>query len=230
MFKYLELSIYEKLLKLPLFQGLGSSEMSWIIEKIKFDFSKHAAGDVIIKQDSACNSVYFVLDGEVNMVTVSPDNDFTFYERISSPSVLQPEVLFGPRTRYTHSFVAVDQVGILCISKSEFWESLLQYEVFRMNYINMISAEAQNANRLLWLPANGSIRQRIIHFFAMHCWRPSGYKTVKIKMEALANQLCETRVNVSKELNELQDEGAIVLKRSIIVIPKMEVVIGLLNK
>lgn len=227
MAKRIELSIYEKLLQLPLFQGLGSSDMAWIIEKIKFDFSKYKPGDVLIEQNSSCNSILFILNGEIEMQTEGYDNQYTFYEKICSPTVLEPEVLFGPRTRYTHSYVAVSDVGALNISKSEFWESLLQYEVFRLNYINLISAQAQNAQKLLWQPFNGSIRNRIIRFISSHCRKPSGEKRIKIKMEELANQLCETRVNVSKALNELQAEEALILKRSIIEVPQLEKLLAL---
>ncbi len=227
MAKRIELSIYEKLLQLPLFQGLGSSDMAWIIEKIKFDFSKYKPGDILIEQNSSCNSILFILNGDIEMETVGYDSQFTFYEKISSPTVLEPEVLFGPRTRYTHSYVAVSDVGALNISKSEFWESLLQYEVFRLNYINLISAQAQNSQKLLWQPFNGSIRNRIIRFIASHCRKPSGEKRIKIKMEELANQLCETRANVSKALNELQDKEALILKRSIIEVPHLEKLLAL---
>ncbi|MCF0159266.1 MAG: Crp/Fnr family transcriptional regulator [Bacteroidaceae bacterium] len=230
MTKKIELSIYNKLQELPLFQGLGSSDMTWIIDKIKFDFSKYRNGETIVRQNSACDSIIFILNGNVEMETVSYDNQFIFRELLPSPTVIEPEVLFGPRTRYTHSFVAVSDVGALNIRKSEFWESLLEYEVFRLNFINMISAQAQNANKMLWQPTGGTLRERFIRFIASHSRRPSGPKRIKVKMEDLANQFCETRINVSKVLNELQDEGMIVLKRSIIEIPYLENLIRLLQQ
>lgn len=227
--KKIELSIYEKLLELPLFQGMCSSDMTWIIDKIRFDFAKFKPGETIIQQNSSCNSIYFLLNGEVEMETVSLNNKYIFYEHIASPSVLEPEVLFGPRTRYTHSFLAISEVGTVSISKSEFWGHLLDYEVFRLNYINMLSAQAQNAQILLWQPTNGSLHDRIIRFFTLHCKKPSGAKRIKIKMEDLASELCETRANVSKELNKLQEENGIVLKRSIIEIPSMQNLYSLLQ-
>lgn len=224
---YNEQSIYQKLLQLPLFQGLGSSEMTWIIDKIKFDFAKYQAGDSIIQQDSSCNAVVFILDGSVEMATTGHDCSYTFYEQIPTPAVLQPEVLFGPRTRYTHHFIATSNVGVLSISKSQFWEHLLQYDVFRMNYINLISAEAQNATRIIWQPFYGSVRQKIILFMVQHSWRPSGPKRLKIRMEDLSTQLGETRLNVSKALNELQELQLISLRRGVIEVPKLESLIAL---
>ena len=42
------------------------------------------------------------------------------------------------------------------------------------------------------------------------------------KLERLADILCETRLNVSKALNELQDEGYIELRRKEIIIPSLK--------
>lgn len=223
--KPIELSMYEKLLHLPLFQGLGSSDMSWVIEKIKFDFSKYKAGDSIIQQDSSCNSLVFMLSGEVQMETWDINHQYAIYENIPTPTVLQPEVLFGPQTRYTHGFNALSDVGALIVSKEEFWRDLIQYEVFRLNYINLISAQAQYAKKLLWTNPQGSVEQRIVHFVYTHCTRPAGEKKLKIKMEILAEQLSETRDKISKALNNLQDKGLLVLKRSAIEIPHLETLI-----
>lgn len=217
-----ELSIYNKLVCLPLFQGLGSSEMSWIIEKIKFNFCKFNPGQYLIHQDTPCSDLVFVLDGEIEIETSSPDGVFSIHEPVSAPLVLQPEVLFGPRTYYTHSYIAASEVGALSISKSQFWESLLQYEVFRINFINTLSAEAQLAQRTLWMPQCSLVSHQIIRFILQHCCRPFGPKRIKIKMESLAHQLCETRANVSRALNELKDKNLLYLKRSSIEIPQLE--------
>ena len=47
----------------------------------------------------------------------------------------------------------------------------------------------------------------------MHFERPSGRKVMKVKMEDLAQILNETRLNVSRALNQMQDEGLLSLHR-----------------
>ena len=49
-----------------------------------------------------------------------------------------------------------------------------------------------------------------------------GYKMVKVKMEDLAELLGESRTNVSKGLNSLQDQGVIQLKRMGIIMNSLE--------
>ena len=52
--------------------------------------------------------------------------------------------------------------------------------------------------------------------------KPEGEKILKIKMEDLANLIDETRINVSKVLNDLQEQGLVQLSRKEISIPALE--------
>ena len=49
--------------------------------------------------------------------------------------------------------------------------------------------------------------------------KPQGEKVFKVKMDDLARCLDDTRLNISKTLNELQDSGLIELHRKEILIP-----------
>lgn len=217
-----EISMMERLQLLPLFQGMAHSDMIWMMEKLRFDFAKVPEGNYIVKQDDSCQSLIFVLNGEVMMETESPNGDYRFYEKIRIPSVLQPEMLFGPQTRFTHSFQATEETNLLKVTKQEFWNYLIGNEVFRLNYINMLSARAQNAQKALWNTNGGTLEQRIIRFILQLCARPTGEKKLKIRMEDLAFELNETRLNISRILNNLEKQELVVLKRSMIEIPHME--------
>lgn len=217
-----EISMMERLQLLPLFQGMADSDMAWVVEKLRFDFSKVSEGEYIVRQDDLCDSLIFLLSGEVSMETQNLENTYRFIENIMVPSVLQPEVMFGPQTRYTHSFKATADTNLLKVSKQEFWGFLIENEVFRLNFINMLSAKAQNAQQALWKPAGGTLEQRLIRFLLQLCMKPTGKKTLKIKMEDLAWELNETRLNVSKTLNKLKEQELVQLKRSAIEIPQME--------
>ena len=61
-----------------------------------------------------------------------------------------------------------------------------------------------------------------MQFIGMRCNSIKGEKSVQIKMERLAGILCETRLNISKALNEMQDEGYIELHRKEIIVPSLK--------
>jgi hypothetical protein len=57
--------------------------------------------------------------------------------------------------------------------------------------------------------------------------RPAGEKTLNIKMETLATLIAESRLNVSRELNAMQQEGLISITRGIIRVPALEKLLSL---
>ena len=66
------------------------------------------------------------------------------------------------------------------------------------------------------------MEERIIRFIANQAERPTGEKILKIKMEDLARICNETRMNISKVLNSLQNSGLVELHRGEIVVPQLE--------
>jgi predicted transcriptional regulator len=66
------------------------------------------------------------------------------------------------------------------------------------------------------------VEEKIIRLIRKTACKPSGEKVLRTKMEELAMVLEESRLNVSKALNNLQDRGLVELKRKEIVIPALE--------
>ena len=88
--------------------------------------------------------------------------------------------------------------------------------------MNLISRRVQLLNDAIWSYTPTTIEGRIITFIAKRCETTHGCKKVNIKMERLAALLCETRLNISRALNNLQGNGLIVLSRKEIYIPEFE--------
>ena len=64
--------------------------------------------------------------------------------------------------------------------------------------------------------------EKILNFLVLRSMKPEGKKILKIKMEDLASLIDETRINVSKVLNDLQEQGLVQLSRKEISIPALE--------
>ena len=134
--------------------------------------------------------------------------------------------MFGMNTDYVATYTALDEVHSINISKSFVMNELAQYEIFRLNYINIISNRAQTLQRRLWCTNEGDLQNRIVHFISNLAERPSGKKSLKIKMEELARIVNDTRLNVSKVLNALQDKDLVELHRGEIVVHRLENLLG----
>lgn len=110
----------------------------------------------------------------------------------------------------------------MMLHKSEVVRLMQEYDIIRMNITNHIATKAQKADLPLWRQAPESLRERIIAFVARRCMRPAGSKTIHIRMADLAREVCDSRRDVSHELNLMQDQGLISLSRETIHIHALE--------
>ena len=213
---------FDRLLLLPLFQGIGRNDFMEIAERIRLGFQRQRKGQVLVSQDDLCSSLLFILDGEIRINKKSDAHNYELNEWTSQPLVLQPESLFGLSTRYTRTFTTETAVHILKVNKDAVRDILFYYPTFRINFLNLLSMRVQLANRQLWRPAASDLPLRFVQFLSSRCLRPAGRKELRISMQTLADELLTTRLNVSQLLNSLAQEGLIELKRERIFVPSME--------
>lgn len=211
-------TMYDTLLQLPLFQGLCHEDFTNILEKVKIHFTRYKAGDTILESETPCTQLVFLLKGEASTVTTSHDKTLTFIEQMEAPYVIEPHALLGMNINYVSSYVAQTEVNTIGISKTFVLTTLLKYDIFRLNYMNMISTRTQTLYARLWEEAPKDLEDKIIRFILIHTEKYQGEKTLKIRMDDLAHYLDNTRLNVSKALKNLQEQGLIALHRKEIVI------------
>ncbi len=215
-------TMFDTLLQLPLFQGLAQEDFTNILEKVKLNFTKHKAGEVIVKAGDTCSQLIFVLKGEISSYTSSADTSYCFTEYFQAPYVIEPQSLFGMTTSYVSTYAAQTETHTVSISKAFVMSELFKYDIFRLNYMNIISSRVQNLNNRLWTKATDSLEKRIGSFILTHIERPTGKKILKIKMEVLAQVVNDTRMGVSRALNSMQKKGLLELHRGEMIIPDTE--------
>jgi len=88
-----------------------------------------------------------------------------------------------------------------------------KYEVFRMNFFNLLSNKAEQLYESIWSIDAQELEGRLIHFIRSLCNTRRGTKVLRVKMEELANLLDDTRLNVSNVLNKWQEEGLVEMRR-----------------
>lgn len=213
--------MYEALLQLPLFQGLCTDDFTCIIEKVKFHFRSYPGNEVIMNQGDACNQLAFLLEGNLLSKRTDDKHGFKLIETITAPAIIEPYSLFGMYPYYESTYQAQEEVKLLVIDKSYILSELSNYEIFRLNYLNLLSNRAQVNQRKLWNTHIGSLEEKLANFFLARCLKPEGTKTLQIGMEELAGLINETRINVSRKLNELREKNIILLRRKEIHIPEM---------
>ena len=214
--------LYDKLLQFTLFQGMSHADLMEVVGHTKFNFSKQPVGQRIVKEGDICNHLIFLTTGALSVETVSDDHTCRVCEVVNAPYVIQPEQLFGLTQRYTSTFKTCDDCSLITIDKQEVLLLLETQLVFRLNMLNSLAADSQRLRHRAWRSAPQSLRNRITRFFFSRCLYPAGPKTFYILMTQLAAELNDSRLDISRALNEMEDDGLLTLHRGRIEIPMLE--------
>ncbi len=216
------LEIYDRLLQFTLFQGMSHADLMQVAGHTKFNFYKVGTGKRVAKEGDAFKHLIFVTSGTLKAETVSDDRSCRVCEKVVAPYILQPERIFGISQRYTSTFSAVTACNLISIDKQEVLLLLETQLVFRLNMLNLMAAETQRLQHRVWRSAPKSLRERITRFFFSRCLYPAGEKTFYILMQQIANELNDSRLNISNNLNAMQADGLLTLHRGRIEIPMLE--------
>ena len=216
------LQIYDRLLQFPLFQGMSRDDLEIVAGHTRFGFLKVAAGRQIIHAGDPCTHLYFLVNGTLKIETFSDDGRYSVTEQMSSPYILQQESIFGYYQRYTHNFYALTDANFLTLDKEEVVRLSEDFLVFRLNLMNHLATQTQKLIQAQWRRSPLSLRERIVRFFFLHALYPAGPKTFHILMERLAEEVNDSRLNVSRTLNRMQETGVLELHRGRIEIPQLE--------
>ncbi len=213
-------TMFETLLQLPLFQGLAQEDFTNILGKVKLHFVRHKPGEVIATAGDVCDKLTFVLRGRAGFSKEASDGSYRFVEYFDAPCVIEPHSLFGMNTVYVSTCMAQTECHTVSVSKQFVLRELMRYEIFWLNYMNIVSNRAQTLHAKLWAGFPDGMEARVRHFLLSHMERLSGEKMLKIKMETLARILNETRLNVSRTLNSMQERGLVELRRGEVLVPE----------
>ena len=201
---------------------MSRDDLEIVAGHTRFGFQKVTAGRQIIHAGDPCTHLYFLINGTLKIETFSDDSRYSVIEQMSSPYILQQESIFGYYQRYTHNFYALTDANFLTLDKEEVVRLSEDFLVFRLNLMNHLATQSQKLIQMQWRRSPLSLRERIVRFFFQHTLYPAGPKTFHILMERLAEEVNDSRLNVSRALNRMQEARVLELHRGRIEIPQLE--------
>lgn len=214
--------MYDTLLGLPLFQGMTKADFDCLLQKVKLDFARYEDSETVISCNEGCNSFAFLISGTVESSRFGENGCFEFRETVKAPCLIEPYSMFGRDNRYRRSYRTVEKANFLFIDKQYVYTEIGKYNICRMNLLNILSGNIQKMDRNIWNIGEMSLRERIVCFIRSLADHHKGEKKLLIKMTDLARIMDATRINVSRELNAMQDQGLVGLSRGGISIPLLE--------
>ena len=223
--KQLLLRMYESLLCLPYFQGMSKDDITEILGKVTLEFKRHGDGDVLFRHGEPCDKFIIITQGKVTSTAIAPDKSHSITEELTAPIAIEPHSTFGYNTNFKRDYTAKDECTILYVDKQHLFGELKKHDIFTINLLNQVCRRAQQKEHEVWNYNQTSIAGKIARFIAMRCDSTKGEKHITIKMERLATLLGETRLNISKSLNEMQEAGYLTLHRGGIAVHNLSAMI-----
>ncbi len=214
--------MFERLLTLPLFQGMTLKELSDVLAHVRLDFVKYEAGDDIVYQGDPCRDLVCVISGELKSTFREENGRFLLTEKLPKLTLLEPYNMFGMYPKYSRSYDFATDGVTLSIERRVFINHVLTNSIVKINTMNVICNRYQQTLKTLCSNATTSIEEKIARFVRSYACMPKGEKELTIKMVDLAYYVQETRLNVSRALNAMQEKGLLNLQRGIITIPALE--------
>lgn len=132
------------MLELPLFQGLSTTQLTSILEKIPFHFKKYRPNEYIIHQGDPCDEIVFVLSGRVRVITPVFKESILIAEDFEAPYTIPFYRFFGLETIHQVGVYAQGAVGVMTLNKENFLRVIENNRIMLINALNILSTHAQN--------------------------------------------------------------------------------------
>ena len=136
-------SMYETIMELPLFKGIGEDQLSQLLEKTSVEFLKFEDGETIATAEEKVQSIDFILNGRVRQTYKLTNFELAIDEILGKGSVLGALNLYGLETTYNALSMALGRVSVMRISKNDYMNILLSDRIYILNFVNYLSAAAQ---------------------------------------------------------------------------------------
>ncbi len=202
-------SMYEILMRLPLFNGVSHERISEIVEVAKFHFLKYLPGESIVTAGEPCTHIKFIISGKARLHISNSDGRFRVSQSLEAPDVIAPEFLFGKATLYPCSAEAILPTGILQISKSDYMRILNTDQIFLFNFLNILSMNAQKSIDGVLSLTSGSLEERIAFWITALTQRRGTDIVLSCKQRDLYSLFGVQRTSFIATLDAMKQRGII---------------------
>lgn len=136
-------SMYETIMQLPLFKGIGEDQLSQILEKTSLEFLKYEEGEKIFEPGQQVTTIDFIITGRVEQKYSLREYPLSVIETLGAGNVMGVLNLYGMETHYISTSRAIGRVNVMRMEKSQYMNILSSDRIFIMNFANYLSAAAQ---------------------------------------------------------------------------------------
>ena len=209
---------YDTLTTLPLLRGICAADLVQLLDNTQVRITSIEAGEWWVEQGELCRRLSSLLRGTMEAKTTAADESYSVTEIVTAPMTIELDTTYGISTRYAATYTAIEPCHLLTIEKEAIGRLFSTCDVFRINYLNQLSALAAHRQQRGWLSPALTLDERIMQLFSLLYRYPNGEKRLQIRMKDIGKRLGASRRLVSEALYRLQDKGLLTFRREHIII------------
>ena len=198
-------SMYETIMDLPLFKGVGKDHVSQFVEKTQIHFERYEPGDIIADSKDEVTGLKFVLSGSVVMSSKCLGGKITVESHI------------GLKPMHKRQIKALTPCGVMGFSKEKYIELLRSDRIYLINFANYLSMFIQQREEVTSNMGATGILRVLAEWVITHTLK--GCTNINI-----IGMDYYTELELS-QLSELEAEGLIRIESDRIVIPDRQLLI-----
>lgn len=209
-------SMYEMLMDLPLFKGVGKDQISYFLEKTNIDFLNYPDSATVVDSGDPVKMIKFVISGRVRIIHPLDSASISVEEIAGFGRVLGAERLFGITTGYPYRVEALGKTSVMEFSKEQYVNLLHSDRIYILNFFNYLSLHAQRPVEAMMHYSHDDIRSRLCVLISMLTDPGSAGLAINATDEALAGYCGKTREEVSAWKGAAQEAGLITVSEGCI--------------
>ncbi|MDE7414271.1 MAG: cyclic nucleotide-binding domain-containing protein [Muribaculaceae bacterium] len=136
-------TMYQTIMDLPLFKGVGEEHISTFLEKTRIEFKKYAAGEKIVNEGEEVKKLKFLLKGKIRLEFTTRNGEVTVSSLYEGHDVIGATRLFGIHPYYDGTITAETETSVMEFSKEKYLSLLGSDPIYILNFANLLSLYAQ---------------------------------------------------------------------------------------
>ena len=173
--------------------------------------------DIIFKEGSLCKDICYILDGEVEINTLSYSGSIEVISLLVKHNFFGEFLIFQENGKYLGDVIAKGNVALIKISKEMMLDLMHKNKEFLEAYISFISKETYEIKQQVKLLSHKNALNRVIYYLENHA---TDSICILESVASLAKEINLPRETVSRTLTRLENEGFLYKNKNIIKLLK----------
>lgn len=203
------------LYQIPLFKDLDTRMKVQLPQQLELSLYRCARKEVVLKQDTCCNHLYVLLEGELEVNIIDVAGNQIKVEDIHAPRAFATPHLFGNNNILPATFTVSRDALLLTATRASVFKLISSVPELLHSFLCVTGNCNKCTVTRLRILSYKNLRSRFVYYLMEHK-TSSDTALLEHNQVQLAEYLGVTRPALSKEINRMIKEGLISIEKKVV--------------